>query len=154
MPPCPLWVKRDIRVATDCCFVAISVALLRMYAPVYAFRVKKIIFQHMLKNASARDRRDTISHPLTTSRWTSQRPPNRETDMWKSDDRDELLDRVYVRFCGRYWGQSGHGLLRCICRLMTQGGHFRLLGAHRFFWQPWLFFAGRVVGWSVVWPQS
>ena len=27
-----------------------------------------------------------------------------------------------VRFCGRYWGQSGHGLVRCICLLVTQSG--------------------------------
>jgi hypothetical protein len=24
---------------------------------------------------------------------------------------------------GRYWGQSGHALLHCICPLMTQSGH-------------------------------
>jgi hypothetical protein len=29
-----------------------------------------------------------------------------------------------VRFCGRYWVQSGHALLHCICPLMTQSGHF------------------------------
>ena len=29
----------------------------------------------------------------------------------------------YVRFCGRYWGQSGHWLLRRTCPLMTQSGH-------------------------------
>ena len=28
-----------------------------------------------------------------------------------------------VRFRGRYWGQSGHALLHCICPLMTQSGH-------------------------------
>ena len=27
------------------------------------------------------------------------------------------------RFRGRYWGQSGHALLDCICPLMTQSGH-------------------------------
>ena len=30
-----------------------------------------------------------------------------------------------VRFRGRYWGQSGHALLHCICPLMTQSGHSR-----------------------------
>ena len=30
-----------------------------------------------------------------------------------------------VCFCGRYWGQSGHGLLRRTCLLMTQSGHRR-----------------------------
>jgi hypothetical protein len=28
-----------------------------------------------------------------------------------------------IRFRGRYWGQSGHALLHCICPLMTQSGH-------------------------------
>jgi len=28
-----------------------------------------------------------------------------------------------IRFRGRYWGQSGHELVRCICLLMTQSGH-------------------------------
>jgi hypothetical protein len=28
-----------------------------------------------------------------------------------------------VRYRGRYWGQSGHALLHCICPLMTQSGH-------------------------------
>jgi hypothetical protein len=28
-----------------------------------------------------------------------------------------------VRFRGRYWGQSGHALLHCICLLLTQSGH-------------------------------
>jgi hypothetical protein len=28
-----------------------------------------------------------------------------------------------VRFRGRYWGQSGHDLLRRICLLLTQSGH-------------------------------
>jgi len=27
------------------------------------------------------------------------------------------------RFRGRYWGQSGHDFVRCICPLMTQSGH-------------------------------
>jgi hypothetical protein len=29
-----------------------------------------------------------------------------------------------IRFRGRYWGQSGHALLHCICPLMTQSGHW------------------------------
>jgi hypothetical protein len=55
----------------------------------------------------------------------------------KPDDRDELstTDRqtrldpmdarlvLNVRFCGCYWGQSGHDLLHCICLLLTQSGH-------------------------------
>jgi hypothetical protein len=28
-----------------------------------------------------------------------------------------------VRNQCRYWGQSGHALLHCICPLMTQSGH-------------------------------
>jgi hypothetical protein len=28
-----------------------------------------------------------------------------------------------VCFCGRYWGQSGHGVVRRTCLLMTQSGH-------------------------------
>ena len=28
-----------------------------------------------------------------------------------------------IRFCGRYWGQRGHDLLRRICPLLTQSGH-------------------------------
>ena len=28
-----------------------------------------------------------------------------------------------IRFRGRYWGQSGHGLLRRTCLLLTQSGH-------------------------------
>jgi hypothetical protein len=28
-----------------------------------------------------------------------------------------------IRFRGRYWGQSGHDLLRRICPLLTQSGH-------------------------------
>jgi len=28
----------------------------------------------------------------------------------------------HVCFCGRYWGQSGHALLHCICPLVTQSG--------------------------------
>src|SRR5262245_40327859 len=31
-----------------------------------------------------------------------------------------------VRFCGRYWRQSGHALLRCKCLLLTQSGHWYL----------------------------
>src|SRR6478609_297265 len=27
------------------------------------------------------------------------------------------------RFRGRYWGKSGHGLVHCICPLLTQSGH-------------------------------
>jgi hypothetical protein len=34
-----------------------------------------------------------------------------------------------IRFRGRYWGQSGHALLHCICPLMTQSGHRLLSGA-------------------------
>jgi hypothetical protein len=36
-----------------------------------------------------------------------------------------------VRFCGRYWRQSGHAFLRCICPLMTQSGHWRAKILHR-----------------------
>jgi hypothetical protein len=32
-----------------------------------------------------------------------------------------------VRFRGRYWGQSGHRLLRRICPLVTQSGHLGLV---------------------------
>ena len=28
-----------------------------------------------------------------------------------------------IRFRGRYWGQSGHDVLHCICLLLTQSGH-------------------------------
>jgi hypothetical protein len=28
-----------------------------------------------------------------------------------------------IRFRGRYWGQSGHAVLHCICPLLTQSGH-------------------------------
>ena len=28
-----------------------------------------------------------------------------------------------VRFRGRYWVQSGHGVLHCICLLLIQSGH-------------------------------
>ena len=30
-----------------------------------------------------------------------------------------------VRFSGRYWVQSGHGLMHCTCPLMTQSGHLQ-----------------------------
>src|SRR5262249_54348020 len=30
-----------------------------------------------------------------------------------------------ARFCGRYWGQSGHGVLQRKCLLMTHSGHPR-----------------------------
>jgi len=30
-----------------------------------------------------------------------------------------------VRFRGRYWGQSGHGLVQCKCPLLTQSGQTR-----------------------------
>src|SRR5262245_57070015 len=33
------------------------------------------------------------------------------------------LSRPGVRFRGRYWGQSGHELVRCIRLLLTQSGH-------------------------------
>src|SRR5215831_4091954 len=33
------------------------------------------------------------------------------------------------RFCGRYWGQSGHGLVRCTCLLL--GGKAGTRGAER-----------------------
>ena len=29
----------------------------------------------------------------------------------------------HVRFRGRYWGQSEHDVLHCICLLLTQSGH-------------------------------
>jgi hypothetical protein len=31
--------------------------------------------------------------------------------------------RADVRFCGRCWGESGHGVLHRICLLLTQSGH-------------------------------
>jgi hypothetical protein len=36
---------------------------------------------------------------------------------------------IGIRFCGRYWGQSGHAVLHCICLLLTQSGHQSV--AHR-----------------------
>ena len=41
-----------------------------------------------------------------------------------------------IRFRGRYWGQSGHALLHCICPLITQSGHQRGLIARRLIAQP------------------
>ena len=36
-----------------------------------------------------------------------------------------------VRFWDRYWRQSGHALMHCICLLLTQSGHQPLqLGQH------------------------
>jgi hypothetical protein len=35
---------------------------------------------------------------------------------------DTSLCTAHVRFRGRYWGQSGHDLLRRICPLLTQSG--------------------------------
>ena len=32
-----------------------------------------------------------------------------------------------IRFCGRYWGQSGHGFVHRICLLLTQSGHLKQL---------------------------
>jgi len=50
--------------------------------------------------------------------------------MWPGNPRAKtlegfLLSRVAhdARYLGRYWGQSGHALLHCICLLMTQSGH-------------------------------
>jgi hypothetical protein len=34
---------------------------------------------------------------------------------------------AHVRFRGRYWGQSGHALLRCVSPLVTQSGHAGLV---------------------------
>jgi len=34
-----------------------------------------------------------------------------------------------IRFRGRYWGKSGHGLLQRICLLLTQSGHQPAPGA-------------------------
>jgi hypothetical protein len=39
--------------------------------------------------------------------------------------------RAEIRFCGRYWKQSGHAVLHCICLLMTQSGHRLTLGFHK-----------------------
>jgi hypothetical protein len=36
---------------------------------------------------------------------------------------DMTICEAHVRFCGRYWGQSGHALVQCVCLLMTQSGH-------------------------------
>jgi hypothetical protein len=34
------------------------------------------------------------------------------------------MDFSDVRFCDRYWGLSGHALLRCLSLLLTQSGHW------------------------------
>src|SRR5262249_27502750 len=52
---------------------------------------------------------------------------------WSAPQRDQHAGRAgrltltilltNVRFCGRYWGKSGHALLHCKCLLLTQSGH-------------------------------
>jgi len=38
-------------------------------------------------------------------------------------------ERGYVRFRGRYWGQSGHTFLQRKCLLMTRSGHWACIAA-------------------------
>ena len=76
--------------------------------------------------------------PLTISRWTHQRPPHRAAAMWETQRSRRAIDNrsttlvstrraarlvLNVRFCGRYWGQSGHRLVHRTCLLLTQSGH-------------------------------
>jgi putative tryptophan/tyrosine transport system substrate-binding protein len=42
---------------------------------------------------------------------------------YKAFGSGQITDGRHVCFFGRYWGQSGHGLLRRTCLLMTQSGH-------------------------------
>jgi hypothetical protein len=47
--------------------------------------------------------------------------PNGYVRFWPKADIPILS--ADVRFCRRYWGNSGHGLLHCKCLLVTQSGH-------------------------------